>query len=240
MTDWIPVQERLSAVREALAEASTRFQRRTTLLAVSKTFPAQAVLAAAEAGQTAFGENYAQEGCDKVDWFREHHPELTLQWHFIGPLQSNKTRPVAERFDWVESVDRLKIAQRLSDQRPDALPPLNLLIEVNIDGEATKSGVAPADLPALIEAVRRLPRVRLRGLMTIPAPAATHEARMAPLAAMKALFDELAPRYGLDTLSMGMSADMIEAVEAGSTQVRVGSAIFGARHYPAKNQPQAQ
>ena len=236
MTDFSEVKERLLTVREELLAAQKRFSNATRLLAVSKTFPAQAVLAASEAGQREFGENYAQEGCDKVEWFRRVHPELELVWHFIGPLQSNKTKIVAEHFDWVESVDRLKIAQRLNDQRPADMPPLNVLIEVNIDGEDTKSGVKSDELEAILKAVSQMPRLKLRGLMTIPAPAQTHEAKMVPLVAMRKLFDQYAPIYGLDTLSMGMSADMKEAVEAGSTQVRVGSAIFGARHYCQKPQ----
>jgi len=201
------------------------------LLAVSKTFPKEAVLLAARAGQRAFGENYAQEGAEKVDWFREHHPELDLQWHFIGPLQANKTRLVAERFDWVQSIDRLRIAERLSAQRPENLPPLNVLIEVNIDGEATKSGVAPEALEALALEVAALPRLRLRGLMVIPAPSEAPEEKMRPLVATRAFYDRLKGRFGFDTLSMGMSSDMCEAVRAGSTLVRVGSAIFGARDY---------
>ncbi len=228
------IQGRLAAVRQALDAAADRAGRRVELMAVSKTFPAEAVEAAAAAGQRIFGENYAQEGCAKIEALRAAHPELPLVWHFIGPLQSNKTRMVAEHFDWVDSVDRLKIAERLSSQRPETMPDLNIMIEVNIDGEASKSGVAPGALEELLEAVRGLPRLKLRGLMTIPAPAQTHDEQMKPLAAMRALFDRLAPRYGLDVLSMGMSADMLTAVEAGSTMVRVGSAIFGPRHYPGR------
>ena len=205
------IQGRLAAVRQALDAAADRAGRRVELMAVSKTFPAEAVEAAAAAGQRIFGENYAQEGCAKIEALRA---------------------AVAEHFDWVDSVDRLKIAERLSSQRPETMPDLNIMIEVNIDGEASKSGVAPGALEELLEAVRGLPRLKLRGLMTIPAPAQTHDEQMKPLAAMRALFDRLAPRYGLDVLSMGMSADMLTAVEAGSTMVRVGSAIFGPRHYP--------
>lgn len=237
--DAAGIQTRLAAVREKLSQACARTGRPVELMAVSKTFPAQAVLAAAQAGQRVFGENYAQEGCAKIDEIKASHPELALTWHFIGPLQANKTRIVAEHFDWVDSVDRLKIAERLSSQRPAELPELNLLIEVNIDGEASKSGVAPEDLEVLIEEVVKLPHVRLRGLMTIPAPAATYDEQMKPLTAMRALYERLAPRYGFDTLSMGMSADMIAAVEAGSTMVRIGSAIFGPRTYPNRK-PQAE
>ena len=230
--------EHLARVSGEIARAEARAGRTpgsVRLLAVGKTFDAQALLVAANAGVRAFGENYAQEGCGKVDWFREHHPELELEWRFIGPLQANKTRGVAERFDWVESVDRLRIAERLSAQRPAGMAPLNLLIEVNIDGESSKSGVAPDDLEALARAVEALPNVRLRGLMAIPAPAATREGRLRPLAAMRALFEKFrAAHPQADTLSMGMSADIEEAVEAGSTEVRVGSAIFGARDYGAR------
>lgn len=231
-SDRVLVLERLRNVRATLDAIDSN--RRPELLAVSKTYPAEAVLAAAEGGQCAFGENYAQEGADKVDWFRAHHPELPLVWHFIGPLQSNKTRLVAEHFDWVQSVNREKIAKRLSEQRPLGLPPLNVLIEVNIDGEATKSGVMPEDVEALADAVATLPNLKLRGLMAIPTPGATPEARSKPLVAMRSLFDRFAPRFGWDTLSMGMSADMLEAAQAGSTMVRIGTAIFGPRRYPDK------
>ena len=233
MTELIDgIETRLAGVRGALRAADP--EGRVTLLAVSKTFPVQAVLIAAGEGQSAFGENYAQEGCGKIDWVREHRPDLQLTWHFIGPLQSNKTRIVAEHFDWVQTVCREKIAQRLNDQRPGNLPPLNVLVEVNIDGEETKSGVLPAEVPALCRFIQGLPRLKLRGLMAIPAPADTHEARMKPLAAMRALFDSVKDEFSLDTLSMGMSADMTEAVEAGSTMVRVGSAIFGHRDYGSR------
>lgn len=237
MTEFDPVAvcERLLKVKDELAAANEKYHQNTQLMAVGKTFPAQAILAAALHGQTVFGENYAQEGCDKVDRFKAEHPELDLQWHFIGPLQSNKTRPVAERFDWVDSVDRFKIAQRLSDQRPVDMAPLNLLIEVNIDGEASKSGVAPQDVKALADEIVRLPNVKLRGLMCIPAPAETPQEQAIPLKAMRALYDELKDLYGFDTLSMGMSADMLVAVECGSTLVRVGSAIFGHRDYSKKS-----
>ena len=197
-----------------------------TLLAVSKTFGAEAVRAAAGAGQRAFGENYVQEGIGKIAQLRD----LALAWHCIGPLQSNKTRLVAEHFDWVHTVDRLKIAERLSAQRPEGLAPLNVCIQVNIDGGPTKSGVAPAEALALARAVAALPRLALRGLMTIPESAPDFEAARAIHASAKALFDQLnAEGLGLDTLSMGMSADLEAAVDAGATMVRVGTAIFGAR-----------
>ena len=230
------IQSRLGQVRETLRQACQRNGRQVELMAVSKTFPAEAVAAAADAGQRVFGENYAQEGCAKVEELRALRPDLNLVWHFIGPLQANKTRMVAQAFDWVDSVDRVRIAQRLNDQRPPEMAPLNVLIEVNIDAEQSKSGVSPDELVSLVEAVQKMPRLRLRGLMTIPAPAEGYEEQMKPLAAMKKLFDALAPRYGFDTLSMGMSADMVTAVDAGSSMVRVGSAIFGARHYPNREQ----
>ncbi len=228
------IAERLALVKGTLSQVCTRTQSSVELVAVSKTFPAEAVLAAALAGQSIFGENYAQEGCAKVDWFKENHPECKLVWHFIGPLQANKTRPVAERFDWVDSVDRLRIAQRLNDQRPEGLPPLNVLIEVNISAEESKSGVMPEELQAVASEIAKLPRLKLRGLMAIPEPAEEDEAVRSPLRAMKALFDAHKDEFGWDTLSMGMSADMVQAVEEGATMVRVGSAIFGARHYPGK------
>lgn len=234
MSTFIPgIEERLAALLNEIENAS-KLEKRITLLAVSKTFPKEAVLIAAQAGQRSFGENYAQEGCEKVDWFRENHSELPLVWHFIGPVQANKTRPIAEHFDWVESLNREKIARRLNEQRPEALGKLNVLIEVNIDGEASKSGVLPKDVPALCDVVQGLDRLKLRGLMAIPAPADTHEGKIKPLRDMRALYESLRDRYEFDTLSMGMSADYLEALEAGSTEIRVGTAIFGHRDYSAK------
>lgn len=235
MSEFIAgVQERLNDVRLALSQARS-LEKEVQLLAVSKTFPAEAVLAAAQCGQQLFGENYAQEGCEKVDWFRTNHPELNLTWHFIGPVQANKTRMIAEHFDWVESLNREKIARRLNDQRPPELGPLNVLIEVNIDQEESKSGVKPQEVADFAETIMALPRLRLRGLMAIPAPASSHDDKLKPLLKMRALYDSLSQRFGFDTLSMGMSADMIEAAEAGSTLVRVGTAIFGHRDYSKKN-----
>ena len=200
------------------------------LLAVSKTFDADAVCLALDAGQHAFGENYVQEGTEKIETLRRLRPAATLQWHCIGPLQSNKTRVVAEQFDWVQSVDRLKIAQRLSEQRPTGMAPLQVCLQVNVDGGPTKSGVAPAELFALAEAVASLPQLRLRGLMCIPEPAVDFEAQRAVFLQARALFDALNARgFGLDTLSMGMSDDLEAAVAAGSTLVRVGRAVFGSR-----------
>jgi pyridoxal phosphate enzyme (YggS family) len=204
-----------------------------TLLAVSKTFGPEAVVQAVAAGQRDFGENYVQEGVEKILALRTQAPAERLCWHCIGPLQSNKTRLVAEHFDWVQSVDRLKIAQRLSEQRPAALGPLQVCLQVNVDGGANKSGVAPAELPALAQAVARLPGLRLRGLMCIPEPADTEAAQRLLFDQARALFDDL-NRQGLalDTLSLGMSDDLDAAIASGSTLVRVGRAIFGGR--PAK------
>lgn len=199
-----------------------------TLLAVSKTFPDSAVREAFDAGCRQFGENYVQEALDKIAALADLRSRIT--WHLIGPLQSNKTRPVAEAFDWVHSVDRLKIAQRLAEQRPAGLPPLQVCLQVNISGEASKSGVAPADVPALAQAVAALPRLRLRGLMAIPEPAGDFTAQRAPHRALRELLAALnAQGLALDTLSMGMSADLEAAIAEGATIVRVGTAIFGGR-----------
>lgn len=196
------------------------------LLAVSKTWPADSVREAAAAGQRAFGENYVQEGAAKVDELAG----LGLEWHFIGPLQSNKTRLVANRFSWVHSIDRLKIAERLSEQRDVHLPPLEVCIQVNVSGEASKSGVAPPDLPELARAVAALPHLRLRGLMAIPEPTPDVALQRARFASLRAMRDELnAAGLALDTLSMGMSDDLEAAIAEGSTLVRVGTAIFGSR-----------
>lgn len=201
------------------------------LLAVSKTFGESAVREAHAAGQQAFGENYVQEALAKIAALADLHP--AIEWHLIGPLQSNKTRVVAEAFDWVHSIDRLKTAQRLAEQRPDGLPPLNLCLQVNVSGEASKSGVAPAELPALAQAVAALPpdRVRLRGLMSIPEPAEGEAAQRQPHRLLRELLATLRAGTGLplDTLSMGMSADLEAAVAEGATVVRVGTAIFGRR-----------
>ena len=203
-----------------------------TLLAVSKTFPAAAVRDAFDAGCRQFGENYVQEALDKIATLADLRGQIT--WHLIGPLQSNKTRPVAEAVDWVHSVDRLKIAQRLSEQRPAHLPPLQVCLQVNISGETSKSGMLPAEVPDVAKAVAALPRLRLRGLMAIPEPAEGEAAQRAPHRALRELLEALnAQGLGLDTLSMGMSADLEAAVAEGATIVRVGTAIFGGRTYPA-------
>jgi hypothetical protein len=199
------------------------------LLAVSKTFGPDAVRDALAAGQLAFGENYVQEGVEKI---AAVGAVPGIEWHCIGPIQSNKTRPVAEHFDWVQSVDRLKIAQRLSEQRPEHLPPLQVCLQVNVDGGANKSGVTPAELPTLAAAVAALPRLTLRGLMAIPEPAPDFETARGVFTQVRALFDALnAQGLDLDTLSMGMSDDLEAAVAAGSTMVRVGRGVFGARAY---------
>lgn len=204
------------------------------LVAVSKTFSAEAVLAVARAGQRRFGESYAQEASEKIAQIRALAPTLAsdspLEWHFIGPIQSNKTRAIARTFGWVQSVDRMKIAQRLAAQRPDGLDPLNVLLQVNISGEASKSGVDPAETPALAQALAALPRLKLRGLMAIPEPTADVARLRASFAQLRALFERL--RQGglaVDTLSMGMSGDLEAAIAEGATMVRIGTAIFGAR-----------
>lgn len=227
------IENNLQGVHSRMAAACSQAGRdvqAVTLLAVSKTFGPDAVAQALAAGQRAFGENYIQEGVEKILALRASHPQVALQWHCIGPVQSNKTRLVAEHFDWVQSVDRLKIAQRLSEQRPPELPPLQLCLQVNVDGGANKSGVTPTELPDLAAAVAALPRLKLRGLMCIPEPADGFEAQRAVFLQARALFDGLnAQGLQLDTLSMGMSDDLDAAVAAGSTMVRVGRAIFGSR-----------
>ncbi|MFZ2854555.1 MAG: YggS family pyridoxal phosphate-dependent enzyme [Rhodocyclaceae bacterium] len=228
------ISAKLQAVRariEAAARLYGRNPQEVALLAVSKTQPAVCVREALAAGQRAFGENYVQEGVDKVLELRDAHA-LGIEWHFIGPLQSNKTRAVAENFDWVHSIDRLKIAERLAEQRPTALPPLSLCLQVNVSGEATKSGVALADAPALAQAIAQLPRLRLRGLMAIPAPADDFAAQRLPFRRLRELYDQLrADGLALDTLSIGMSHDLEAAIAEGATLVRVGTAIFGERNY---------
>jgi pyridoxal phosphate enzyme (YggS family) len=225
----------LQAVHTAIDQAALMAQRdaaEITLLAVSKTVPASVIRAACSAGQQAFGENFVQEALDKMSGLRD----LPLQWHFIGPIQSNKTRAIAENFSWVHSVDRLKIAQRLSEQRPANLPPLNVCLQINVSGEATKGGVAADEAEALAHAIAILPRLQLRGLMAIPAPAAELAAQRAPFAQMRKLLQKLnMAGLKMDTLSMGMSHDMTAAILEGATIVRVGTAIFGSRNQELKN-----
>lgn len=221
-------------MRHRISEAADNAQRdrKIALLAVSKTFDANAVIDAAAAGQCAFGENYLQEALDKMATVRARQPEAKLEWHFIGPIQSNKTRAIAEHFDWVHSVEREKIAQRLSDQRPPGLPPLNICLQINISGEASKSGVLPAEAAALAKAMASLPRIRLRGLMAIPEPEQDKARQREPFKRMRELYERLrAEGLPLDTLSMGMSDDMDAAIAEGATIVRIGSAIFGNRDY---------
>ncbi|MCP5267702.1 MAG: YggS family pyridoxal phosphate-dependent enzyme [Zoogloeaceae bacterium] len=225
-----PTSANLQAVLARIHAAAHRFGRDPAgirLLAVSKTWPAQCVRDAFAAGQQAFGENYVQEGVDKIGELAA----LDLEWHFIGPLQSNKTRLVAEHFDWVHSIERLKIAERLSEQRPSHLPPLSVCLQVNVSGEASKSGCAPAELPALASAVAALPRLHLRGLMAIPAPADDFDIQRQPFCQLRKLFEQLqGGGLVLDTLSMGMSHDIEAAIAEGATMVRVGTAIFGDRN----------
>lgn len=223
----------LHRVQTQLAEAAHAAGREAAtvqLLAVSKTFPAEAVREVYTAGQRAFGENYVQELQAKA----AELADLAIEWHFIGPLQSNKTRIVAETAHWVHAIDRLKIAERLSAQRPAHLPPLQVCVQVNVSGEDSKSGCSPADAPALLQAVAALPGLQLRGLMCIPEPTQDAATLAARFGVLRQLQQQMAAQgLALDTLSMGMSADMAQAIAAGSTLVRVGTAIFGARHYPA-------
>jgi pyridoxal phosphate enzyme (YggS family) len=227
------IADHLQQVHQRIVQACNTVHRKpqdVALLAVSKTFGADAVREAFAAGQTAFGENYIQEGVDKITALAG----LPLQWHCIGPIQSNKTRLVAQHFDWAHSVDRLKIAQRLSEQRPPDKPPLQVCIQVNIDGGPTKAGVMPEEALALAQAVAALPHLRLRGIMTIPEPAIDFVATCAVHTRARSLFDALnAAGLAMDTLSMGMTSDMEAAIASGSTMVRVGTAIFGGRSYPA-------
>ena len=225
------IADKLLRVNERIASACAAAHRpvqSVTLLAVTKTFGADAVREAFACGQRAFAENYVQEGIDKIEALGDLRQ--AIEWHLIGPLQANKTRTVAEHFDWVHSVDRLKIAERLSAQRPAALPPLSVCLQVNISGEATKSGAAPADVAALARAVAGLPGLRLRGLMAVPEVEGDRQAQERPHRALHALFESLR-RDGLplDTISAGMSGDLEAAIAAGATMVRVGTAIFGGR-----------
>lgn len=224
----------LQAIHQAIAlavSAAGRDPSSVQLLAVSKTFPVDAIREAYAAGQRAFGENYVQEALDKIAVLNE----LPIEWHFIGPIQSNKTRAIAEHFAWVHGVDRIKIAQRLSEQRPSNLPSLNICLQVNVSGEQSKSGVAPEDVLDLAKQVVRLPRIRLRGLMAIPAPEDDLAQQHQPFARLRELSELLAKNdLPVDTLSMGMSHDFVAAIHEGATMVRVGTAIFGRRDYGEK------
>lgn len=225
------IASNLQAVRARIAtaaKAAGRSPETIQLLAVSKTWPLNCILEAAAAGQRSFGENYVQEGVEKII----ETAARRLEWHFIGPLQSNKTRLVAERFDWVHSIERLKVAERLSAQRPAYLPPLHVCIQVNVSGESSKSGCAPDETRALCEAVSRLPGLRLRGLMAIPEPADDYTSQCLPFRQLREIYERIrAAGLPLDTLSMGMSHDLEAAIAEGATIVRIGAAIFGERNY---------
>ncbi len=229
----VNLQANLHAVHERItkaARAAGRDPSSVRLLAVSKAFGPDAILNAAAAGQRAFGENHVQEAAAKIIGVRALRPDLAFEWHFIGPIQSNKTRAIAENFDWVQSVDRLSIAERLADQRASDRQPLNVLLQVNISGEASKSGVAPGEALALARAVNHLPRLRIRGLMAIPEAESDPGRQRDAFLQMRQLFDQLlAAGLPFDTLSMGMSSDLEAAVAEGSTMVRIGTAIFGTR-----------
>ncbi|EIJ73311.1 YggS family pyridoxal phosphate-dependent enzyme [Haemophilus parahaemolyticus] len=227
------ISENLSRIQQQIEQISAEYQRENVrLLAVSKTKPVQAIEEAIRAGQCAFGENYVQEGVEKIAYFSGNK---LLEWHFIGPLQSNKSRLVAEHFDWIQTVDRFKIAERLNDQRPEHLPPLNVLIQINISDESSKSGIQPEEMFSLAEKISQFPRLKLRGLMAIPKPESEPEQQKIALRKMKDLFNRLQQRFeSVDTLSMGMSDDMASAIDCGSTMVRIGTAIFGERNYSQK------
>lgn len=222
----------VEATIQAACASAGRARNEVQLLAVSKTFPAEAVVEAMAAGQRTFGENYLQEALDKMQEVARLQPETPIEWHFIGPIQSNKTRPIAASFNWVHTVDRLKIAQRLAEQRPPELGPLDICLQVNISGEASKSGATAEELPELARQVAQLPNLRLRGLMAIPEASNEPAQQRAAFARLRKLFENLrAGGLPLDTLSMGMSGDLAAAIAEGATIVRIGSAIFGARHY---------
>ena len=227
------VAESLAKVRDRIAEAELSFDRApgsVALLAVAKTKPARLIREAWEAGQRRFGENFVQEAVEKLDELSRLSGPGGIEWHFVGALQANKSRTVAERFDWVQTVDRVRIARRLSDQRPAFLPPLNVCIQVNVSGESSKSGVEISDLSDLASAVDGLPRLRLRGLMTIPRPCLGFEQQRAALRPLADAYERLrADGHALDTLSMGMTEDLEAAVAEGATMVRIGTAVFGPR-----------
>ena len=223
------IAQELEKIRNRVTVLERRYGRpagSVRVMAVSKTKPAEAVREAAAAGQRDFGENHLQDALTKLDPLGE----LDLIWHFIGPVQSNKTRIIASRFDWVHSIDRAKIARRLNEQRPEGLPPLNVCLQVNVSGESSKSGVGPGDVPELAAAVATMPRLRLRGLMTLPRPCDDLAAQRRPFATLREILEGLnAGGLALDTLSMGMTNDMEAAIAEGATIVRIGTAIFGAR-----------
>ncbi|MCR1837019.1 YggS family pyridoxal phosphate-dependent enzyme [Rodentibacter caecimuris] len=232
------IQHNLQRIQQSIHTACEQAERplnEVKLLAVSKTKPVSNILAAYQAGQIAFGENYVQEGVEKIQYFEQQ--KIKLEWHFIGPLQSNKSRLVAEHFDWMQTLDRVKIAERLNEQRPINKAPLNVLIQINISDEASKSGIQPETLFDLAKQVENLPHLCLRGLMAIPAPTANTAEQENVFKKMAELFEQLKqtfPNQPIDTLSMGMTDDMPIAIKCGSTMVRIGTAIFGARDYSHK------
>ncbi|MEM7255150.1 MAG: YggS family pyridoxal phosphate-dependent enzyme [Pseudomonadota bacterium] len=231
------IANNLSTITQRIRNAERQYGRESgsvTLLAVSKTQPLEAVQSAIDAGQTEFGENQLQDALTKIEPLRDS-AAATLSWHFIGPIQSNKTQPIAQAFDWVHSIDRGKIAQRLSSQRPDEAPPLNVCIQVNVSNESTKSGITIAQVAGLANEIRSLPGLRLRGLMAIPARADDFDGQRAQLRPLKQIFDQLrTDGFDIDTLSMGMTDDLEAAIAEGSTIVRIGTAIFGPRRTPAR------
>ena len=230
-----PIQRQFGQVNDRIRQAEQNCQRegQVLLLAVSKTKPASMVREAWELGQRDFGENYLQDALEKINTLADLKD---ISWHFIGPIQSNKTRDIANHFQWVHSVDRLKIAQRLNDQRSEDLPPLNICLQVNISNEESKSGVKPKELPELVKLVSQMPRLKLRGLMAIPAPEQDQKKQRIPLKALAELQKQLNKNLQLDmdTLSMGMTEDLEAAIYEGSTMVRIGTALFGARDYSAR------
>ena len=229
------VQDNLLNIKNEITEIAKKCERDPNtiqLIAVSKTKPVEQIMEAINAGQLAFGENYVQEGIEKIQYFEKNMPNNDLIWHFIGPLQSNKSKLVAEHFDWMHTIDRFKIAQRLSDQRPNHMANLNVLIQVNISQEASKSGVKPEEVTDLVKQIVALPNLNLRGLMAIPEIENDYDKQLNVFTKMQQLLHSLQKDYPfMDTLSMGMSGDMSAAINAGSTMVRIGTAIFGARQY---------
>lgn len=233
------IQQRIDSVLQQIRQAETQYERRknsVTLLAVSKTWPKEYVLEAYGAGQSCFGENYIQESVEKIDSIQAEAPDAKIEWHFIGAIQSNKTKDIANRFHWIHSVDRLKIAKRLSEQRDSTLPPLNICLQVNISGEQSKSGITAAEALKVAQEIALLPNLTLRGLMAIPAPSQEFNEQRAIFQQVRELQESIIQAgLPLDTLSMGMSGDMEAAIAEGATIVRVGTAIFGQRHYPRKD-----
>lgn len=229
------IKQNLQHIQQSITNIAQQCERNPNtikLLAVSKTKPIEQIEQAIQAGQRLFGENYVQEGIEKIIYYQQNRPNIGLEWHFIGPLQSNKTKLVAEHFDWVQTIDRFKIAQRLSDQRARHLPPLNVLIQVNISKEDSKSGVSPGEIKLLAEQITSLPNLQLRGLMAIPKAEIDRNKQIVAFEKMYDCYQTLQQSFpNIDTLSMGMSDDLASAINAGSTMVRIGTAIFGARQY---------